>query len=204
MNKRTLRRRAMIKNASTAYEIANRAADMIMYDGYDDVSDALYTAIDDGLIYTSDMMEVVQEYGDTSEIWRAFAESSGFEDFMDACWSELGDLVPEGYDDWEEYVNTHFDEGDVIDALAEVGNDELTEMEDYDERWDYLMDIAIDATGKDISPSDNAYDALAELVDGRLKELGFTARRRKAMYRKPKIISRKPIRRACRTRRTHR
>lgn len=205
MNRMISRRNAnMIKRASSAYDIASRAAEMITYDGWEDTSDALYTAIDDELIYTADMMEVIQEYGDTSEIWRVFAESSGFDDFMDACWSEFADLVPDGYDDWEDYINNHFDEGDVMDALAEVGNDELAEMEDYDERWDYLMDIAIDATGKSISPSDNAYDALAELVDGRLKELGLTARRRKTMYRKPKISSRKPIRSACRTRRTHR
>ena len=193
--------RAMVKKASSAYDIASRAAEMITYDGWEDASEALYSAIDDELIYTADMMEVIQEYGDTSEIWRAFTESSGFDDFMDACWSEFADLVPDGYDDWEDYINNSFDEGDVMDALAEVDNDELAEMEDYDERWDYLMDIAIDATGKSIDTMSGSYDAISDLVNGRLKELGFTASRRKMMYRKPRIYAHKPIRHVCRYRR---
>lgn len=209
MNERTLRRRAMVKNASTAYEIASNAADMIMNDGYDDADDALFTAIDDELMSDSSMMEVVREYGDTSDIWRAFAESSGYEDFISDCWSELDSLVPDDYDDWADYINSSFDEGDVMDALSEISKQELVEdYEDYDERFDYLFNVANDATGKDIGINDSGYDALCELVDDYLRELfgdGFmTARRRKAMYRKPKISSCKPIRRACRTRRAHR
>lgn len=123
---KAMRRSAAIKKKASniAWELAERAADGIKdmtehdyysygTDAYEKINEAVHNAIDDGLIYYADMWKVIEDYGDVQEIWDfVMQDYSVMESLYDDIYSNLGFLVPEGYEDWEDYINKNTEDDD--------------------------------------------------------------------------------------------
>lgn len=114
--RKAMRRSAAIKKkaeSGIAYRLAEGAAEIakekVEYGGYDPdelLSEAVFEALDDGLIYYHQMWDVIEDYGDVQEIWDfIMRDGDVYANLVDDVFLNLGQFfTPDGYSSWEEYI----------------------------------------------------------------------------------------------------
>ena len=124
-------------------DLAERAQDMINDGGYGDVSDCISQAIDDGLIYSDDIIELAKHYGvlDDGELI-----SSYYDDLFDDVYA----LVEEPSDDEEEPTD---------ESLTESTSFKLNDAEEVKEAKEFLEN------SKEETPIEKIVDVTTEVKD---------------------------------------
>ena len=122
--RKAMRRSAAIKKkaeSGIAYRLAEGAAEIakekVEYGGYDPdelLSEAVFEALDDGLIYYHQMWDVIEDYGDVQEIWDfIMRDGDVYANLVDDVFLNLGQFfTPDGYSSWEEYIAKNTEDDD--------------------------------------------------------------------------------------------
>ena len=102
-------------------------AKLCINDGYD-TEDAIWQAIDEGLIYTKDIYDLVEHYGsiDTSTMIESF-----YDDLYQDIYNELEDYESEEDDDLDDEIEDEYEEG-----LKRNFKKNLNNKKELDEKYD--------------------------------------------------------------------